>query len=110
MVLGVLSAASKVRIVSPPCPAVLDSMQVILAQTERDQSIQSILERLGEVYTFMSQKDTLSQISSKRRIAGRIVQQTVECAHFIRDYSKKKSFGESSYCTSHIVNLTPLSQ
>jgi hypothetical protein len=85
-------------------------MQIILAQTERDQSIQSLLERLGEVYDFMSQKDTLGQISSKRSIAGRIAQQIVECARFIRDYSKKKSFGESSCCTSHIMNLILLLQ
>jgi hypothetical protein len=86
-------------------------MQIILAQTERDQSIQSLLEKLVEVYIFMSQEDTLGQISSKHSIAGRIAQQTLECARFIRDYSKKKSFGESSsHCISHIVSLTPLSQ
>ncbi|KAG2355089.1 hypothetical protein BDR07DRAFT_1381752 [Suillus spraguei] len=40
----------------------------------------------------MLQDDTLGQISSTRIIAGRIAQQTLECAHFIRDYSEKKSF------------------
>ncbi|KAG2029826.1 hypothetical protein BDR03DRAFT_1017894 [Suillus americanus] len=76
VVLGVLSTASK----------------IILAQTERDQSVQSLLKKLEEVYRFMSQDDTLGQISSKRDIFGRIAQQTLECASFIRDYSEKKSF------------------
>ncbi|KAG2093906.1 uncharacterized protein F5147DRAFT_820824 [Suillus discolor] len=76
MVLGMLSAASK----------------IILAQTEHDQSVQSLLEKLEQVYGFMSQDDTLGQISSKHSIAGRITQQTMECACFIRDYSEKKSF------------------
>ncbi|KAG2347247.1 hypothetical protein BDR05DRAFT_722495, partial [Suillus weaverae] len=78
IVLGMLSAAS----------------QIILAQTERDQSVQSLLEKLEEVYRFMSQDDTLGQISSQRSIFGRIAQQTQECACFIRDYSHKKSFWE----------------
>ncbi|KAG2105115.1 uncharacterized protein F5147DRAFT_762011 [Suillus discolor] len=95
MVLGMLSAASK----------------IILAQTERDQSVQSLLEKLEHVYRFMSQKDTLEEISSKRSIAGRIAQQTLECACFIRDYSEKKNFCESSsYCASHNLNLMPSSQ
>ncbi|KAG1786499.1 hypothetical protein EV424DRAFT_1467839 [Suillus variegatus] len=76
MVLGMLSAASK----------------IILAQTEHDKSVQSLLEKLEQVYRFMSQDDTLGQISTKRSIAGRIAQQTLECACFIRDYSEKKSF------------------
>ncbi|KAG2150643.1 uncharacterized protein EDB93DRAFT_1327918 [Suillus bovinus] len=76
MALGVLSAASK----------------IILAQTERDQSVQSLLEKLEQLYCFMSQEDTLAQISSQLSIAGRIAQQTLECARFIRDYSEKKSF------------------
>ncbi|KAG2115900.1 uncharacterized protein F5147DRAFT_649318 [Suillus discolor] len=62
MVLGMLSAASK----------------IILAQTERDQSMQSLLDKLEQVYCFMSQDDILGQISSKRSIAGRIAQQTLE--------------------------------
>ncbi|KAG2365664.1 hypothetical protein BDR07DRAFT_625260 [Suillus spraguei] len=74
--LGILSAASK----------------IILAQTERDDSVQSLLEKLEQVYVFMSQDDTLSKIPSQRTIVERIAQQTLECARFIRDYSERKSF------------------
>ncbi|KAG2105031.1 uncharacterized protein F5147DRAFT_244140 [Suillus discolor] len=76
MALGMLSAASK----------------IIIAQAERDQSVQSLLEKLEDVYRFISLEDTLGQISSQRMIAGRIAQQTLHCARFIREYSKKKSF------------------
>ncbi|KAG2105777.1 uncharacterized protein F5147DRAFT_237247 [Suillus discolor] len=94
MALGLLSSASKVRIVSlrvlyhaqPP------SMQIILAQTDRDQGILRLLEKLGQVYDFMMQDKTLGGIPSMQGIVGRIVQQTFECSQFIKDYSATKSF------------------
>ncbi|KAG1851441.1 hypothetical protein DFJ58DRAFT_746276 [Suillus subalutaceus] len=73
---GVLSAASK----------------TIIAQAERDQSINSLLKKLAEVYRFMTQDDNLGKIESLCEIVGKIVQQTLECARFIRDYSETKSF------------------
>jgi hypothetical protein len=48
--------------------------------------------KLDQVYGFMIQDETLAQISSMRGILGQISQQTLECARFIRDYSKTKSF------------------
>ncbi|KAG2089322.1 uncharacterized protein F5147DRAFT_788353 [Suillus discolor] len=57
MALGVLSAASK---------------------AQRDQSILSLLERLAEVYRFMTQDDSLEKIESMRGIVGKIVHQTLE--------------------------------
>ncbi|KAG2369752.1 hypothetical protein BDR07DRAFT_1604574 [Suillus spraguei] len=91
VVLGVLSAASK----------------IILAQTSRDQSIQSLLEKLEQVYQFMSQDDALGQISSHRKIAGRIAQQTLECAHFIRDYSDESFWKRlRKNAISHTNDLT----
>ncbi|KAG2158570.1 uncharacterized protein EDB93DRAFT_1334518 [Suillus bovinus] len=56
MVLGVLSAASK----------------TIIAQAERDQSVCRLLEKLAEVYRFMTQDDTLGKIDSMRDIVGKI--------------------------------------
>ncbi|KAG2104349.1 uncharacterized protein F5147DRAFT_807845 [Suillus discolor] len=90
MALGVLSAASK----------------IIIAQAERDKSICSLLEKLAEVYRFMTLDENLGKIESMRGIVGKIVQQTHECARFIRDYSETKSFCASpSYRTSY-MNLT----
>ncbi|KAG2040400.1 hypothetical protein BDR03DRAFT_1089823 [Suillus americanus] len=65
--------------------------EIILDQTERDQLAQSLLDKFEEVYCFMSQDDTLGQISSKLSIVEQIAQQTLECACFIRDYSEKKN-------------------
>ncbi|KAG1840890.1 hypothetical protein C8R48DRAFT_765866, partial [Suillus tomentosus] len=76
MALGVLSAASK----------------IIIAQADRDKSICSLLEKLAEVYRFMTLDENLGKIESMRGIVGKIVQQTQECARFIRDYSETKSF------------------
>jgi hypothetical protein len=77
-------------------------MQIILAQMECDQPIQSLLKKFGEVHDLMSQKNTLGQISSRRSIAGWIDQQTLECAHFIRDYSKKRAFVSHRVIALHI--------
>ncbi|KAG0705819.1 hypothetical protein DFH29DRAFT_250306 [Suillus ampliporus] len=78
MALGVLSAASK----------------IILAQADHDQPVHCLLKKLDEVYRFITQDDTLSQISSMHSIVGRIAQQTQECARFVRDYSETKSYCE----------------
>ncbi|KIK36383.1 hypothetical protein CY34DRAFT_811336, partial [Suillus luteus UH-Slu-Lm8-n1] len=74
--LGVLSCASK----------------MVIAQSDRDQAVHSLVDKLDQVYGFMIQDDTLSQISSMRGILGQISQQTLGCARFIRDYSETKSF------------------
>lgn len=82
-------------------------MQIILAQADRDKAIFQLLEKLGQVYSFMAQDETLDQISSMRAIVGQISQQTLECAHFISDYSERKNFCEPlrSYRALHILNF-----
>jgi len=80
-----------------------DSMKIIIAQAERDESIHSLLKKLAEVYCFMTQDGSFGKIESMRGIVGKIVQQTLECARFIRDYSETKGFCESpSYRASHM--------
>ncbi|KAG2343552.1 WD40 repeat-like protein [Suillus weaverae] len=76
VVLGLLSYASK----------------IVLAQTDRDKGILRLLEKLGQVYDFMMQDKTLGGIQSMQSIVGRIVQQTLECSQFIKDYSTTKNF------------------
>jgi hypothetical protein len=61
-----------------------------------------LLQKLDEVYGFITQDDNLAKIESMRNVVGKIAQQTLECARFIRDYSETKNFCESSgYCISH---------
>ncbi|KAG2335671.1 hypothetical protein BDR05DRAFT_1006571 [Suillus weaverae] len=76
MALGVLSCAAK----------------MILAQTDRDAAVLKLLEKLCQVYGFMTQDQILGQISSMRIILGQISQQTLECAQFIKSYSETKNF------------------
>ncbi|KAG1868778.1 hypothetical protein C8R48DRAFT_120095 [Suillus tomentosus] len=91
--LGVLSCASK----------------MVIAQSDRDQAVHHLVDKLDQVFDFMIQDETLGQISSMRGILGQISQQTLECARFIRDYSETKSFCESSSCcTFHALSLLPL--
>ncbi|KAG2134918.1 uncharacterized protein EDB93DRAFT_838509 [Suillus bovinus] len=76
MALGVLSAAAN----------------IILTQAERDESVDGLLKKLDEVYGFITQDDNLSKVESMRDVIGKIAQQTLECARFIREYSETKSF------------------
>jgi hypothetical protein len=89
----------------PCCPEIFlllrsyGSVQIILAQAERDQSVHSLLQKLNQVYGFITRDDNLSKIESMHDVVGKIAQQTLECARFIREYSETKSFCESSdYC------------
>ncbi|KAG2104713.1 uncharacterized protein F5147DRAFT_762057 [Suillus discolor] len=76
MALGVLSCAAK----------------IILAQADRDAAVLKLLEKLCQVYSFITQDQMPGQISSMRIILGQISQQTLECAQFIKNYSETKSF------------------
>jgi len=79
---------------------------MVIAQSDRDQAVLGLVNKLDQVYSFMIQDETLGQISSMPGILGQISQQTLECARFIRDYSETKSFCESSSrCTFHILIL-----
>jgi len=79
---------------------------MVIAQSDRDQAVLGLVDKLDQVYGFMIQDEMLGQISSMRGILGQISQQTLECARFIRDYSETKSFCESSSCCMyHILSL-----
>jgi hypothetical protein len=67
---------------------------MILAQTDRDAAVLKLLEKISEVYNFMTQDEELKQILSMHAILGKISQQTRECARFITNYSETKNFCE----------------
>jgi hypothetical protein len=69
-------------------------VQIILAQADRDTAVLQLLEKLGDVYSFVTQNQKLSQIESMIAILGKISQQTRECAHFIENYAETKNFCE----------------
>jgi hypothetical protein len=97
MALGALSCASKVNLISFSSLSLVQllSVQIILAQVDRDKAVLALINKMTQVYEFICQEETLDQISSMHIIIGQISQQTLECAHFIRDYSKTKDFCES---------------
>ncbi|KAG2143439.1 uncharacterized protein EDB93DRAFT_1105281 [Suillus bovinus] len=67
MALGVLSCAAK----------------IIIAQADRDAAVLELLNKLGEVYSFITQDKMLGQISSMHAILGKISQQTREYYQFL---------------------------
>jgi hypothetical protein len=69
-------------------------VQIILAQADRDAALLKLLEKIHEVYSFMTQDEKLKQILSMHAILGKISQQTHECAQFITNYSETKNFCE----------------
>jgi hypothetical protein len=108
MALGVLSWSSKVCLFFYLPISHCSSVQIILAEVDRDAAVLQLLEKLCEVYGFMTQDQMLGQMSPA--ILGKISQQTRECAHFIRDYSEIKSFCEyPSCCAWYRLKLLPSS-
>src|SRR6267154_144627 len=78
MALGVLSYASQVRLVSPWIPSPAQQLlsvpvQIILAQADRDQAVDDLLKKLGDVYGFMAQDKTLDPIESMHNIVSQIL-------------------------------------
>jgi len=51
---------------------------------------------MDDVYSFVKEAEPMKKIESHRRIVALMAQQTTECAYFIRDYAKIKSFCMSS--------------
>jgi hypothetical protein len=69
-------------------------VQIILAQADRDEALLKLLQKVSEVYGFITQDKMLDRISSMHAILGKVSQQTRECAHFIRKYSETRNFCE----------------
>jgi hypothetical protein len=81
-------------------------MQIIIAQKTRDDKILSLYKRLVGVYGFMTDADNLDKITSMRDMTKKVSEQTMNCAHFIEEYSEPKNFCESSaigFRTCHIL-------
>jgi hypothetical protein len=65
------------------------SLQSILAQIDRDNRINQLVEVIDDVYSFVTDADMVKKIESQRKILVVMAQQTTECAYFIRDYAIK---------------------
>ena len=60
-------------------------------QVNRDASVGSLLKKMNEVYTFLTEKD-LRDIKFMTSVVERITLQTLECSYFIQEYAKNEKF------------------
>ncbi|KAG1899840.1 uncharacterized protein F5891DRAFT_380520 [Suillus fuscotomentosus] len=70
---------------------IFDSVVGTLTDVHPYTKIALLLQQLGQVYDFMMQDETLREIPSMQSIVGPIVQHTLKCSQFIRDYSTTKN-------------------
>jgi hypothetical protein len=64
----------------------------VLAQKDRDEAIDHLVEVMSDIYSLVHEAETLMGIECHKQILGVLTQQTTECAYFIRDYAINKNF------------------
>ena len=65
--------------------------QMIIQQTNRDKDVCSLLTKMNEIYTFLTQQE-LRDIESMKILVATICKQTLECSYFIRRYAQDPKF------------------
>ena len=75
-----------------PCNLIYE-LQAIIDQANRDDSIRTLVSKMNEVYTFLTQAE-LNAIEFMKAIVERITRQTVECSYFIQTYCGNQKFRE----------------
>ena len=68
--------------------------QLIIMQANLDQSISDLLLKVQNVYEFLLEENTLSNLDTMKDTLARIAQVISNCAQFIKNYSETKSFCE----------------
>ncbi|KAG6325881.1 hypothetical protein ID866_13208, partial [Astraeus odoratus] len=66
--------------------------QAILNQTILDQSVADLLSKIGHVYAFLVEDDTIPKIDLIRAPLGELAKLVMKCVEFIETYAKAKSF------------------
>jgi hypothetical protein len=80
--------------------------QAVIAQKDRDDSINELAKIMGETYALLQEVDPLKKVKSHESTIISLMKKTIECAYFIRDYAEIKNFcmlvpilsGGSSLC------------
>ncbi|KAG6330946.1 hypothetical protein ID866_8144 [Astraeus odoratus] len=67
-------------------------VDTVLAQTNRDQSINDLLFKIGHVYSFIIEDDTLANINVIREPLAKIGELVRKGVQFIQNYAEVKSF------------------
>jgi hypothetical protein len=79
--------------------------QAVKKQVELDEKVMELADIMSSVYDLVIKSDPDTQ-AAKSRIIERLVQQTIECAIFIREYSNMKTFGERWLIDHRRTNLS----
>jgi hypothetical protein len=72
-------------------------IKIILTQKERDDNIARLLEVMVDVYAFVLEAEPVKKLESHKQILASMVQQTTECAYFLREYATNTSFSMSVF-------------
>jgi len=67
---------------------------MIIGQVNQDNDVGSLLMKMNEVYTFLTQAD-LWDIKSMKTVVACICKQTLECSYFIQKYAQDTKFRKS---------------
>jgi hypothetical protein len=67
-------------------------MQAVKRQIELDERIGELATTMSSVYELVIKSDQKKQ-AAKSPVIVRLVQQTIECAIFLKGYSELKTFG-----------------
>ena len=68
-----------------------EDIQEVQNQVELDTNVMSLAEIINDTFDIVEKADELRR-ESKSKIIMRMIQQTTECAWFVRDYMKIENF------------------
>jgi DNA-binding ferritin-like protein len=68
-----------------------EDIQEVQNQIELDTNVMSLAEIINDTFDIVEKADELRR-ESKSKIIMRMIQQTTECAWFVRDYMKIENF------------------
>jgi hypothetical protein len=66
--------------------------RMIIAEFDRDKKINHLVEIMNEAFVFVKEAEPLRRIASHRWILVQMMEETIQCAHFIHGYSKHSNF------------------
>ncbi|KAG5636802.1 hypothetical protein H0H81_006824 [Sphagnurus paluster] len=83
--------------------------KTIIAQADHNDSVRSLLMKMNDVYTFLTE-EKLGDLESMKIVIEHITIQTLECSYFIQEYSKNETFwrfikGMISETDNHVKNF-----
>ena len=69
---------------------------MLVDQKDRDEKIIRLAGTMSDVYTFVHDAEPLKAIKAHMPTITLLIKQVTECGYFITEYTKQKSFCQSS--------------